>query len=94
MLRMLEILENLLCIASAILARCAGPAGSGVLDSGIPREGEGGARSKRALRSFAKASFYFNACPIRRHRRLKAPQARPFGPRSLRLQDIRGHPTG
>jgi len=51
-----------------------------------PRRGEGGVRSKRALRSLAKASFYFNGAPIHRHRRLKAPQARPFGPRALSFQ--------
>ena len=60
-----------------------------------PRRGEGGAYALSELCEALQKSFiYVNASPTRLHRRLKAPQARPFGPRSLRLPVARGHPTG
>jgi len=91
-------------LRACVSGPAAGPAGSGSYIPSPRGRGGRGVRPKRSLRSFAN---YVNGNPTRRHRRLKAPQARPFGPRSLSLQakprqslrvlgcrSARGHPTG
>jgi hypothetical protein len=81
-------------LCACVLGRAAGPAGSGSYIPSPRGRGGGGYALSALCEALQKSFIYINACPTRRHRKLKRPPARPFGPRSPRLPAPRGHPTG